>query len=81
MQLRFLTSVATADRGEFMVGRVITVDTAAPDWPLFRGWLKAGLVEAVREAPVQHAVTGAGERAVSLRPERPARRRAAAVAE
>jgi hypothetical protein len=48
MTVRFLTAVADGALGSFMEGRVITIDPAAPDYPIFERWLKDGLIEAVR---------------------------------
>lgn len=49
MTVRFLTAVADGAMGSFMEGRVITIDPAAPDYPIFERWLKDGLIAPVRE--------------------------------
>jgi len=49
MKVRFLTAVADGAMGSFMEGRVITIDPAAPDYPIFERWLKAGLIAPVRD--------------------------------
>lgn len=49
MKVRFRTTVADGVKGEFMEGRVITIDPAAPDYHIFERWLNAGILEAVRD--------------------------------
>ena len=67
MKVRFLTSVADGVMGEFMEGRVITIDPAAPDFQTFTQWLKAGILAPVREGEdVVVRPSTALERAVAI---------------
>lgn len=71
MTVRFTTAVADAAMGSFMEGRVITIDPAAPDYPIFERWLKAGLIEPVRGDAGRPSM--APERAIAQPAPRPSR--------
>lgn len=64
MQIVFRQSISDAKMGSFMEGRVITIDPAAPDFPVFKQWLNAGVVEAVRAGSSSNP-SNAPERAVA----------------
>lgn len=66
MKVRFTKSVADAVMGEFMEGRVITIDPAAPDFKTFQQWLKAGVIAPVREGEEGTRPSMAPERAVAV---------------
>jgi len=66
MKVRFLTAVADGAMGEFMEGRVITIDPAAPDFETFKRWLKAGLIAPVREGEEGTHPSMAPERTVAV---------------
>jgi len=66
MKVRFLTAVADGAMGDFMEGRVITIDPAGPDFPTFTRWLKAGLIAPVREGEDGTPPSMAPERAVAV---------------
>lgn len=48
-----------------MEGRVITIDPAAPDFPMFQQWLNVGVIAAVREGGDLADPSPALERAVA----------------
>jgi len=64
MTVRFLQAVSDGDKGSFMEGRVITIDPAAPDYPIFERWLKAGIIAPVRDGDESDPLT-APERAIA----------------
>lgn len=66
MKVRFQTSIADAVMGEFVEGRVITIDPAAPDFKTFQQWLKAGVIVAVREGEDGTRPSMAPERTVAV---------------
>ena len=55
MRVRFLTSVGTAT-GSYMEGQTLTLPDPLPE--PFRGWLRQGLVAAVRDVETGTALTG-----------------------
>lgn len=64
MRVRFVQSISDTVRGAFIEGRVINIDPAAPDFPMFQQWLKAGVIVAVREGDIGDP-SGALETAVA----------------